>query len=531
MERIKTGTKKSIVRDIKDGATDHTISEKHKVSLEVVGEVRSGNALKPKNVFSKMSNKRGYNAGKVNSLNQDFNPYDIFLDNINLSDIYSVDTIRARARDLERNTEYTPRYLTIMMTNVIGPKGIQFKSMASDTKRDGELVLDKLSAKAIESAWSDWCYTGNCSTNYSLNFVEIQLQALRAIIRDGESLTRKHYSPADGFRLEVLDPGMISSSTNSYNANTNQKVSGGIEMDRFNNPISFYLGELGQGGANDNQDIVSAAELIHVFRRIFPTDVRGISWLAPVMESLHQLDKYTEATVIASRVAASTSAYITSPEEEWTGDDDDYNEHTHLEPGVIGSLNPGEDIKFIDPKFPQSTYSDFVNTRLSHIASGLNISYASLTGDRNRSNNASQRIATQEEQDGFRMVQNLMIDDFLKPIFKEWLKFALTEGSIKLPTGKKLTLKQYDKLSMCSFMPRGFISSDPLKDAQVMAQELSSGVKSWNQLVVEKGGDPQETLQQIATDKANFEKLGLIYPGQGSIMPEPIQETIEVDKK
>ena len=413
-----------------------------------------------------------------------------------------------------------------MGTNIVGTKGIQFKSLAT---RSDNGKLDITDAEAIEDAFKDWCKRGNCSVHKDLNFKEFQMQVIEGLSRDGEVLIRKHKSVdfKYGFKLEIIDPGQLNSYTNSWAAKDNKDIFGGIKMDKYRNPLEYHIGDLQAAGDGSNIEIIPAGEIIHLFKKDFPTQVRGVSWMACVMEQLHQLTTYTDASVIAAKIAASSSAFITSPAvEEFDGDNYDFLNPvpTHLEPGTIGELSPGENIEFIDPKHPTTTYPAFVQTLLMHIASGLNVSYSALTGDRTKANNASNRIAVIEEQDGYKVIQNMLIDDFMRPVFEEWLGMALTKKAI-LSFNNPLPLKNKEKFVRAHFIPRSFPSPDPHKDGQVLIQKLGTGMVSWKQAVIESGGDPDVVIRQIEEDKGLFESIGLQYPGNGTI--QPIVEIVE----
>ncbi len=86
---------------------------------------------------------------------------------------------------------------------------------------------------------------------------------------------------------------------------------------------------------------------------------RPVPYLAPVIESLKQLDKYSEAELMAAVVSAMFSVFIKSedpdglaPMEDGAGagrDDKDFQ----LGPGAILDLLPYESVEIADPKRPE----------------------------------------------------------------------------------------------------------------------------------------------------------------------------------
>ena len=82
----------------------------------------------------------------------------------------SVRTVRARARDLVRNNVYALKFLHMVGTNVVGPKGVRFQSKVKTA--NGK--LDISANRKIESAWNDFGKRKNCSVTGKLSWIEIQ---------------------------------------------------------------------------------------------------------------------------------------------------------------------------------------------------------------------------------------------------------------------------------------------------------------------------------------------------------------------
>ena len=58
---------------------------------------------------------------------------------------------------------------------------------------------------------------------------------------------------------------------------------------------------------------VPAADCLHLFKPLAAGQLRGITWLAPVLLRLHELDQFEDAALVKAKVAA-PPACVTSPE-------------------------------------------------------------------------------------------------------------------------------------------------------------------------------------------------------------------------
>jgi lambda family phage portal protein len=138
------------------------------------------------------------------------------------------------------------------------------------------------------------------------------------------------------------------------------------------------------------------------------------------------------------------------------------------------------------------------------VASGLNVSYASLSNDLSSVNYSSIRQGALDERDGYRALHMFMIEHFMEPVFRSWLSNAMDFGGIPLPASK------YDKFSdNAYFRGRGWNWVDPLKEINAAVVGLQNGVLSMQDVAANYGRDVEETFSQIARDKEVAEQFGL----------------------
>jgi len=166
-----------------------------------------------------------------------------------------------------------------------------------------------------------------------------------------------------------------------------------------------------------------------------------MSSLAPVIEVLKQISRYTEAELTASVIESFFTAFIKSevntenpfgdviPEEDRIDTDPDSYE---LGAGTINVLAPGEEVIFGDPKRPSSGFDAFISAMTRILGAALEIPSELLTKSFQASYSAS-RAALLEAWKSFRMRRNWFANDFCKPIYELWLIEAVAIGRIKAP--------------------------------------------------------------------------------------------------
>ena len=123
--------------------------------------------------------------------------------------------------------------------------------------------------------------------------------------------------------------------------------------------------------------------MLHIFQSERSSASRRVPLFAPVMKAMHQLDGYLEAELVAARLAAAKSLFLVSPDgAAYDGDDfEDYAPIHDVEPGSITQFKPGTEIQPWSPDHPTGAFKEFHASFLRSVASGLGISFVSLSNN------------------------------------------------------------------------------------------------------------------------------------------------------
>jgi lambda family phage portal protein len=411
--------------------------------------------------------------------------------------------LRERSRDLVRNNAYAARAVAEVVGHAIGT-GITAQA------RTGDKVLDA----EISRAWSVWI--DECDADGQLDFYGLQALIARTVFESGECLVRfRQRREGDGLtvplQLQVLEPDYLDH-TKTQKTDTGYIIQG-VEFDLVGRRIFYWLygqhpGDVVQtgvrGGASLQSIRVPASEVLHIYRKDRPGQVRGVPWLAPVMIVLRDLDEYEEAELVRKKIEACFAAFVTQP----SGPDgppiapvapDVSGKRVEtFEPGMIEYLKPGEEITFASPS-PSAGYRDYIAAKQAQIATGLQLTYEQLTGDLSRVNYSSYRAGLLSFRSGIEAFRWLtFIPMFCAPVWSRWVAVAYAAGAIPVP------------YAQADWTPPGFGSVDPYKDAIATLTRLRTGTMTLRQAIAEQGFDPDAQLEQIEEINRILDERGIV---------------------
>lgn len=433
----------------------------------------------------------------------------------------SLVTLRNRSRELARNDGYVARYLNLLSTNVIGHNGIRVNCKA----RDADGSLDIIGNQIIERAWKAWSKKGVCTVDEQLSFLDCQKMFVEALARDGEVIIRKIKTSSNpyGFRLQFLEADHLIETKNELSKQNGNRIVMGVELDEKNKPVAYHLYKYHPheyGYTSKTETIrVPASEIIHAFIRQRPEQTRGVPFTASVMGNLKMLGAYYESELVAARTSSAKMGFFTSPGgNEYVGDDleDEYMPIMNAEPGTFEQLPNGMQFTPFDPNHPTTAFDSFTTSVLRSIASGLNISYHSLSNDLSSVNYSSLRAGSLEDRAQFQMLQRFVIEHFIEPIYREWLSQAILRNAIPLPINK------YEKFAdNTTFIPRSWGWVDPQKEMMANVTGLSQGIVTYQDIQANYGRDVEELFEQHEREEKLAEQYNIKTAHQpfGAKMP------------
>lgn len=423
----------------------------------------------------------------------------------------SLRTLRDRCREISRNHPYAKRYLQILTTNVVGSTGVKLQVR----KRNTDGGLDTPGNRVVETAWASWGRKGSCTVDGRLSWLQAQRLFMETLARDGEVVVRKVKNQRGnrfGFSLQFIEADYIDEDYNTRLENGNE-VRMGVEIDRAGKPQSYFLfedhphHEQAFGSRTKKKHVqVPASEIIHAYIQERPGQTRGVPMMSNVLSRLKMLDGYEEAELVAARIGASKMGFFTSPSgDEFIGDDyDGAAPIMEAEPGTFSQLPDGMSFQSFDPQHPTTAFGDFEKAILRGIASGLGVSYVSLSNNLEGVSYSSIRQGTIEDRDHFKMLQQFMIDSFVDIVYRDWLEQAITFGAVTLPMTK------YDLFAdQVTYRPRGFSWVDPQKEINAAVTAVNNGIISLQDVHSQYGKDTEEVFEAVSREKELAERYDI----------------------
>lgn len=431
---------------------------------------------------------------------------------------YALQAMRSRSRDLCQNNDYARRYLDLVCSNVVGPKGIQLQVRA----RENDGRLDQLANQILEQSFADWGRAGNCTVDGKLSWVDAQRAFVSSVARDGECFVLMVQDSGNPwrFRLQFIDPDLIDQDKNETLAGGNQ-IRMGIEVDGAGKPVAYYVktrhpDDYQLSGVPVREERVPADRMIHGYRADRIAQTRGVPWTSTAMTRLKMLGGYEEAELVAARISASKMGFFTSQsgdDYQADGTEDTGNLRMEVAPGQFEQLPAGVDFKPFDPQHPASAFADFEKAMLRGIASGLGVSYTSLSNNLESVSYSSIRQGLIEERDQWRVTQAWMIEHFCDPVYRAWLRQTLDSGIVNLPAAK------YSKFVAAQWVPRGWQWVDPRNEADAQITAINNGLMTRTQALAERGLDIEDVLRERQAEDELMAAMGIVLPAAPAAQP------------
>lgn len=235
------------------------------------------------------------------------------------------------------------------------------------------------------------------------------------------------------FAVQPLHPEQLDRTKNE-DLGDGHRIVAGVEMDAFDRRVAYWL--LPQAPDDAFMRAVTsqrfdASDVIHVFERHFPGQVRGISPLTAILPNLNTASIAVEAGLKKLQVSALLTAFLTTPD---GGDIFEGKSAPSLEPGAMVRLNPGEDVKISDPG-ESGDLPAFLTIIYRQCAAATGLTYEDVSGDLTGVNYSSYRagaLTARRKAESRR--KNLLIEGFLVPVANRWRAIEGLKGRT-MPTG------------------------------------------------------------------------------------------------
>lgn len=432
-----------------------------------------------------------------------------------------LETLRSRSRDLLRNNPIATGARATSRSNVVGT-GLHVRAQI-----DRELLgMTEKQAEAweqkAEKIFHRWAVSKAADITRHQNFYELQALVFSTVFESGDCLVLRRKAKVRSIlalALAIIEADRIVTPTVE---SVDPDIRQGVRIDADGAPVSYFV-------ANDHpgDDVISSigdyveipalgaqsgeVMALHVFERLRPGLTRGVPFLAPVIETLKQLDRFTEAELMKAVVSSFFTVFMK------TSDDSGLPVANTPVPGMAANdvtLGSGSVVEMgtdegieVAQSSVNTAFDPFFLAVVRQIGVALSIPYELLVMHFTASYSAS-RAALEMAAQFFKERREWLINAFCQPVYEWVIVDAINAGLLPAP-GFDDPLRRSAYLG-AMWIPPSKLVLDPKKEWEAEKIAVDMGGKTLEQVVTEKtGGDWKKTTEQRGREHALRVKLKL----------------------
>jgi lambda family phage portal protein len=465
---------------------------------------------------------------------------------------WDLPTLRARSRDLYKNAPVATGAINTNVTNVIGT-GLSLQS------RIKAKVLGLTPEQA--AAWQDnteyrfnvWYESTECDITRTQDGYGLQELVYRSMLESGDvfvPIVTARNNKTSKLALQVIEADRVMNPNNQQNTAT---LVDGIALDEYGAPKAYHVckthpGKIFRGGSLEFTEMPAYTPsgrlaVQHLFERKRPGQHRGYPYLAPIIEPLKQLDRYTEAELTAAVVNAVHAFFIKMDAEAFGslfGDeggkeyikgaskwDGSLPEADIGNAGKVINLLPGEDVVKPDESRPNINFDPFVSAILKQIGTALELPFEVLMKLFSNSYTAA-RAAILDAWRVFRRRRAFIATYHCQPTYEAFLDEEVANGNIIAPG---YFVDPYLRAAWLGsvWVGDGMGAIDPYKEIQAAKMRIEEDVSTRDAESIAYDGVPWDIKVQQRIKEESVRKNGGLIQEQKpapapTVEPRPDEE-------
>jgi len=361
---------------------------------------------------------------------------------------------RAASRELARTSPIAVGAINTNVDRVVGT-GLALSAQPNRAVLGWSVEQALEWKRQVQNEFSLFADSVESDIEQQLNFYQQQGLVLRAVLESGDTFTlmpdgERTATQPYALRLQVLEADRVGNPANQMDT---PRVSAGVKTNDAGAPIAFHVYDQhpggflpGQGGSPFHGVWVERLgrsgrrRILHHFRKLRPGQPRGLPYLAPIIDSIKQIARYTEAEIMAAVVTAYFTVFIETPTGNTAPIFDGKEAPAAGAPNEVGlgmgavvGLAPGEKVSnTANPSRPNPNFGPFIDAVIKQMGIALGLPFELLVKQFNASYSAS-KAALLDAWVYFRSVRSWMAISFCQPVYETWLAEAVAIGRIPAP--------------------------------------------------------------------------------------------------
>ncbi len=457
-----------------------------------------------------------------------------------------LEVLRERSRDLERNNPIAGGAINTVVTKTVGT-GLALKCAINREILGWDEEKTRQWQRKTEALFRSYAETTSVDIAREQNFYGMQDLAWRSVLSSGDVFALMLHKPRAGLRYSACQQLIEADRVcNPNHKADSEKLTAGIERDDDGAPIKAHILKSHPGALGVRQRVWDEREfftpsgkraLLHLMRKRRVGQPRGVPYLAPVIEKLKQLDRYTDAELEAAVVSAFFAVFITKPggsgmsplASATTGETPSGGDSNKaggwdgtLSGGIVAELDDGCEIDSASPGRPNQAFDPFVLAMLRQVGIALELPYEVLIKHFTASYTAA-RAAVMEAWQFVRGCREFLANEYCQPTYEHWLEEAIALGDIEAPGFFADPLLRW---AYCGsiWVGDGPGTVDPLKDANAAEKRIGLGVSTRaKESMLHDGSDWEENHEQLALENRRRQEDGLAPAKESKADPEADQ--------
>lgn len=453
------------------------------------------------------------------------------------------ETLIARSRDAMRNHLLARAAVMRLRTSVVGTglvcyAQVDAAALGISPEKGAELDVQ------LNRIWELYALDPReCDAEATLNHYQMQALVLITALVSGDVFVATPYIERTGTlfgtRLQAFEGDRVS---NPNDAPDTDRMVDGIEFDQHGAPVRYHVASDYKHGRTF-ASITRKWHALDAFgketgrRRTLhimnekerPGQKRGAPFLAPVLEPLQKLERYSSAELMGAVLSAFFTVFIEKTEayeEPMTAmslmgsdvpDDGGEDANISLGEGAIVDLGKGEKANVANPARANSQFDPYFTAFVTQIGAALEIPKEELMLHYDSSYSAA-RAAMLQAWRFYSQRRWWLVSDFCQPTRALVIDEAVARGMISLP-GYNEPAKRRAYLNALWIGPaRGAI--DELKEANAAGKRIDIGVSNEAMESAAMSGEPWADIYAQRLLEINRRKADGIYTVPKNQVPE-----------
>jgi lambda family phage portal protein len=321
---------------------------------------------------------------------------------------------------------------------------------------------------------------------------------------------------------QLLEAEQIDTSKDRPAGNNLNRIVRGIELDRFNRAVAYYVYDAhpydSSSGWTSSSTRIPASRVLHSFVPFRPSATRGVNWYAAIIQAARDVDTLIDNELTASIIASLFTVVIKRATGqgsgfglEGTGDDTsdgDGRPFSRLGKGIIADIGKDDEVEQVESKRPSPLLQSLVKLMRQQESMGIGLSEIRLTGDYSSSSYTSARGAHLDDQAVFEPLQYHFGSRIVLPMRQRHNDLAVGLGKVKSITARQYEQDLY-RWRCFEVFPVGREQLDPEMETEASSARIRGGISTLRDECAARGLHWRHVLRQRKYETDKIREMGL----------------------